>query len=82
MPRFDRNLCPVDFDQNSLLALRVATELAQERGATLHLLHVVAVPPGPEVALPFGTMETAARTKLEKLARQKMAARRATKSTS
>jgi nucleotide-binding universal stress UspA family protein len=72
MPRFDRILCPVDFDQNSLLALRTATELAQERGATLYLLHVIAVPPGPEVALPFGTMETAARTRLEKLARQKI----------
>lgn len=72
MPRFDKILCPVDFDQNSLLALRLATELAQERGATLHLLHVVAVPPGPEVALPFGKMETAARTRLEKLARQKI----------
>jgi len=72
MPRFDKILCPVDFDQNSLLALRLATELAQERGATLHVLHVVAMPPGPEVALPFGKMETAARTRLEKLARQKI----------
>jgi universal stress protein A len=72
MPRFDKIVCPVDFDQNSLLALRLATELAQERGATLYLLHVVAVPPGPEVALPFGKMETAARTRLEKLAREKI----------
>jgi universal stress protein A len=72
MPRFDKILCPVDFDQNSLLALRLATELAQERGATLHVLHVVAIPPGPEVALPFGKMETTARTKLEKIARQKI----------
>jgi hypothetical protein len=31
MPRFDKILCPVDFDQNSVRALRVATELAQER---------------------------------------------------
>jgi len=38
MPRFDRIVCPVDFDENSLMALRTAIELAQERGATLHLL--------------------------------------------
>lgn len=67
---FDKIVCPVDFDQNSLMALRTATELAQERGATLHLLHVVPIPPGPEVALPFGKLESEARAKLEKLARQ------------
>jgi nucleotide-binding universal stress UspA family protein len=72
MPRFRKILCPVDFDQNSLLALRLASELAQERKATLHLLHVVAMPPGPEVALPFGRMEATARTKVERLARQRI----------
>jgi Universal stress protein family len=72
MPRFNKILCPVDFDPNSTLALRLASELAQERQATLHLLHVVA-PPGPEVALPFGKMETAARSRLERShARQSM----------
>ena len=30
------------------------------------------MPPGPEFSLPFGKMEAAARTKLEKLARQKL----------
>jgi len=72
MPRFNKILCPIDFDPNSLLALQLASELAQERKATLHLLHVVAMPPGPEVALPFGKMEMAARTKLERLAGQKV----------
>ncbi len=72
MPRFKKILCPVDFDQNSLQALRLASELAQERKATLYLLHVVAIPPGPEVALSFGKMEAAARTKLERLARRKV----------
>ena len=72
MPQFKKILCPVDFDPNSLLALRLASELAQERKSTLYLLHVVAMPPGPEVALPFGKMEAAARTRLEKLARQKV----------
>ncbi len=72
MFRFNKILCPVDFDPNSLQALQLASELAQERKATLHLLHVVAMPPGPEVALPFGKMEMAARTKLERLARRKV----------
>ena len=72
MPQFKKILCPVDFDQNSLQALRLASELAQERKATLYLLHVIAMPPGPEVALPFGKMDAAARTRLEKLARQKV----------
>jgi universal stress protein A len=72
MPQFKKILCPIDFDPNSLLALRFASELAQEHKANLYLLHVVAMPPGPEVALPFGKMETAARTRLERLARQKV----------
>jgi len=75
MPQFNKILCPVDFDQNSLLALEVATELAEERKATLDLLHVVAMPPGPEVALPFAKMESAARTKLERLVRQKVSSK-------
>ncbi|MDO8432707.1 MAG: universal stress protein [Candidatus Binatus sp.] len=72
MAQFKKILCPVDFDESSLLALRLAAELAQERKANLYLLHVVAIPPGPEVALPFGKMEAAARTRLERLARQKV----------
>ena len=72
MPRFKKILCPVDFDQNSLVALRLASELAQEGNANLRLLHVFAMPPGPEVALPFGKMEASARTKLERLARRRV----------
>jgi universal stress protein A len=72
MPRFSRILCPVDFDSNSLRAVRAASELAQERNAKLYLLHVVALPPGPEVALPFGRMEREARAKLERIARQRL----------
>jgi len=72
MPQFKKILCPVDFDQNSLLALRVATELAEERKAILYLLHVVAIPPGPEVAISFGKIEAGVRTRLERLARQRV----------
>ena len=72
MLKFKKILCPVDFDANSLVALRLASELARDRNATLRLLHVVAMPPGPEVALPFGRMEATARAKLERLARQRI----------
>ena len=72
MPRFKKILCAVDFDQNSLKALRLATELASEHQGTLRLIHVVAIPPGPEVALPFGKMEAGARSKLEDLARSRI----------
>jgi nucleotide-binding universal stress UspA family protein len=71
MPQiFKKILCPIDFDQNSLAALRLATQLAHEHGALLYVLHIVAMPAGPEVALPFSKMEAAARVKLERLARQ------------
>jgi nucleotide-binding universal stress UspA family protein len=70
MLRFKKILCPMDFDQN-WLALAVAIELAQ-RITTLCLLHVVPVPPGPEVAISFGKMEAEVRTRLERLARRKV----------
>jgi nucleotide-binding universal stress UspA family protein len=72
MLRFRNILCPIAFDRNSLSALRLAIELARESKATLHLLHAIGVPRAPEVALPFGRLETAARMGLEKLARQKV----------
>jgi len=72
MPRFDKIVCPIDFDANSLLALRLAIELTQEHQGTLYLLYVVALPPGPEVALPFARMESDARRRLERLAREKI----------
>ncbi len=72
MLQFRKILCPVDFDQNSLQALRLATGLAQESEAILYVVHVVAMPPGPEVALPFRKMEAEARAKLERLVRQRV----------
>ncbi len=48
---YKRILCPVDFDENSGVALREAVGLASECGATLHLLHVVQItPPMDEAA--------------------------------
>ena len=51
MPRFRKVLCPIDFDDNSLLALRTASEIARAQKSVLVLLHVVEIPAGPEVAL-------------------------------
>jgi nucleotide-binding universal stress UspA family protein len=73
MPRFIKILCPVDFDKNSLAAIRVAGELAaEEREATLDILHVVPIPPGPEVAIPFDQLEGRVRTKLLRLIRSRI----------
>lgn len=72
MPQFTKILCPVDFDANSIAALGFACELAQERKAALEVLHVVPIPPGPEVAIPFDKLEGRARTRLERIARQKV----------
>jgi universal stress protein A len=67
VPQFSNILCPVDFDQNSLAAVPYAAELALERNATLHLLHVL----DPE-AFSFGKIESAAQTKLEQISHQKL----------
>lgn len=72
MPRFSTILCPVDFDHGALPALRLAAELAHEHKAVLHVLHVVAIPPTTEVPLRFGAMETRAKTRLARLARQRI----------
>ncbi len=73
MARFTKILCPVDFDQTSALALEVAADLVQdEPGATLDILHVVPLPPGPEVAISFEKVEGRARAKLERLAVQRI----------
>jgi universal stress protein A len=72
MLRFSNILCPVDLDQNSLAAISVAAELARDRNATLHLLHVL--PLAIREAFSFKEMESQARTKLERLGHQKLKA--------
>jgi universal stress protein A len=69
---FSKILCPVDFDQNSLGAVSVAADLARERNATLHLLHVL--PLAIKEAFSFGEIESEARTKLERVGHQKLKA--------
>ena len=75
MPLFRKILCPIDFDQNSFRALEIAFELAREGKARLNLVHVVPIPPAPDVALPLLEMETAARTRLERIARERVGRR-------
>jgi len=41
MSIFNRILCPIDFDGNSLDALRLARRIAERDKATLYLLHVI-----------------------------------------
>jgi universal stress protein A len=73
MSRFTRILCPVDFDQNSMAALEFAGELAgEEDGARLDILHVVPIPPGPEVAIQFDKLEGRARARLERLIERRL----------
>lgn len=43
--RFRRILCPVDFSEGSICALRYAMSLAEEADAKLMVLHVIEVPP-------------------------------------
>ena len=43
--RFRRILCPVDFSEGSIDALRYATSLAEEADAELTAIHVIEVPP-------------------------------------
>ncbi|HYL98463.1 MAG TPA: universal stress protein [Blastocatellia bacterium] len=45
MPKtFNKILCPIGFDRNSVAALKLAYELADPDQSTLYLLHVVSVP--------------------------------------
>ena len=79
MPRFRNILCPIDFEKNSIAALEIACELAEERGATIHLLHVARVPSQDmDVPLPFDAdprWERAARASLEQIARERLQGR-------
>ena len=72
MASFNNILCAVDFDRNSLLALRVASELARSSKGILHIFHVVGIPSDTSS---FEKLETIAKRKLERLARRESAKR-------
>src|SRR5215471_14137484 len=70
-------LCPVDFDENSLVALERAAELSRHMNSMLVLLHVlpISIIPGA-VPPPLSLYEDqckAAEAKLESIARKKLA---------
>lgn len=76
MPKFSKILCPIDFEPHSIEALDIACELAQERNATIHLLHVARIPSGDmDVPVPFEAdprWERVARDKLERIAHDRL----------
>ena len=71
---FKRILCPIDFDDHSLNALRMAVGLAQREQAKVYLLHVV--PPTDPIVIssPFAAhrAENYARAELQKIAENEL----------
>src|SRR5579863_7860247 len=68
---FRKILCPVSFDENSIATIDVACDLAQDKDATIYLIHVVPAPPieaGPVPMEPFPQTERDARARLQELA--------------
>jgi nucleotide-binding universal stress UspA family protein len=73
---FNKILCPVSFDENSIAALEVARTLAQDKDAVIYLLHVVPTPPVPVSPIPlepFPQTEHDARARLRELAETHLA---------
>jgi Universal stress protein family len=73
MPKiFNKILCPVAFDRNSVAALRFAHELADPDKSTLYLLHVVSAPTMDPIMLEPNPIlsEGIAERELEKLVQQ------------
>ena len=73
---YKRILCPVDFEENSLIALDKAVEIARHFGGTIILVHVLElVLVSGEIYVPPAMsedQEKAARAKLEDIAKQKL----------
>src|SRR5271168_1821965 len=74
---FKAILCPIDFDENSMIALDKAVELARQFGSGLVVLHVLplvlslgGVPPP---AAMYEDQEKAARAKLVNIAKKNLA---------
>jgi universal stress protein A len=72
---FNRILCPLDFEEGSLNALRLAIQLAAQNKAELYLLHIcptVVIPLGGPVTEPL-MAEQSARQRLEEIASRDLA---------
>jgi len=68
-------LCPLDFEENSLAALDHACRLADDMGATLHLLHVLPILPmvaDEGMALDDKAAQAEANRRLKEIARQRL----------
>jgi nucleotide-binding universal stress UspA family protein len=68
---FQKILCPVDFDANSIAALDIAAKLARETNGTLEVLHVIPQVIEPEGAVyvdVYSALEEASRNQLRELA--------------
>jgi acetoin utilization protein AcuB len=74
---YKRILCPADFDENSVIALKEAAELARQGDGTVYVLHVVPMiiqPTGMPVYVDlYKSQEEAAWTQLRNLARKHLA---------
>ncbi len=74
---YQRILCPIDFDDNSLVALDAAAELARQGNGTIYLFHVVQmIMLGPETGgyiAAYDAQSEEARKKLEAIARDRLA---------
>ncbi|HLI80073.1 MAG TPA: universal stress protein [Candidatus Binataceae bacterium] len=73
---YQRILCPIDFDDNSLAALETAADLARRADATLYVLHVVPMIVQP-TAMPvyvdiYKSQEETARGRLKEIARSNL----------
>lgn len=69
---FDKILCPVDFDENSIAALDFALRLAQQCGGTIYLLDVIPTPKAPVTPDPYPVLSGGLRSELETLARERL----------
>jgi universal stress protein A len=74
MPIFYRILCPIDFDDNSMSALRLGAQLAERDQATLYLMHVIRVVEEATVAAPaiFERDERVTQSELQNIAESQL----------
>jgi len=76
-PSYQRILCPIDFDENSLAALAAAADLARSSDGTVFVLHVVPMIVQP-TAMPvyvdiYKSQEETAWARLKEIARKDLA---------
>jgi universal stress protein A len=74
---FNKILCPVDFDDNSMAALDLGCKIAVENGASVCVMHVLPLPVtaseiGPVPLESYSVLEQDARVKLEKIRLEKV----------